>query len=101
MVLSLCLRYWFRRYGEPFWANGQTRCGIFTQPPGDLLRWLFSAEELSTLPRPLWMLAHLPDTLLLPGDTVLWKGEVYTALRYLEFRLGNTLLYRITIIQHS
>ncbi len=98
MILANCLRYWFSRYGEPFVAGGQVRRGIFTQPPSDLLRWQFSPDELNSLPRPIWMVAHLPEVLLLPNDTLTWRGEVYLVLRRLEFVVRNDPLYRIALI---
>jgi hypothetical protein len=59
-MLRECLNHWLRRYGEPFQAGAQGYRGLFFQPPGSLLRWLFSPEALGELPRPLWAVAGVP-----------------------------------------
>ena len=98
MILRECLNHWLRRYGEPFFVGVQSYRGLFFQPPGSLLRWLFSPEALGELPRPLWAVAVAP-TVSLPDATVLtWRGASYRVLSSLEFRFDVTPIYRLMLI---
>lgn len=98
MILHKCLRYWLRRYGEPFRVGTQYYRGLFFQPPAGLLRWLYSPEALGALPRPLWAVAVAP-TVDLPNATALtWRGTTYQVLQSLEFRFDTTPLYRLLLM---
>ena len=98
MILRECLNHWLRRYGEPFFVGVQSYRGLFFQPPGSLLRWLFSPGALGELPRPLWAVAVAP-TVSLPDATVLtWRGASYRVLSSLEFRFDVTPVYRLMLI---
>lgn len=98
MILHECLRYWLRRYGEPFRVGVQFYRGLFFQLPAGLLRWLYSPEALGALPRPLWAVAVAP-TVSLPDATALtWRGTTYQVLQSLEFRFDTTPLYRLLLL---
>lgn len=99
MILRECLNYWLRRYGEPFQVGAQTHWGVFFQPSAGLLRWHFSPEELTELPRPLWAVAVAPSVNLPLNTNLTWRSAVYRALRQIEFRLGNTAVYRVAILE--
>ncbi|MCS6922764.1 MAG: hypothetical protein NZM10_00140 [Fimbriimonadales bacterium] len=98
MILLECLHFWLRRYGEPFEASAQSVRGLFFQPPGGLLRWHFSPEELTELPRPLWTVVVTPSVNLPPNTQLIWRGNTYRVLRTLEFRLDATPIYRLLLI---
>jgi hypothetical protein len=99
VILRECLNYWLRRYGEPFQVGAQGYRGLFFQPPASMLRWLFSPEALSELPRPLWAIAVAP-AVNLPNTTALtWRGASYRVLRSLEFRFDATPVYRLMLIE--
>lgn len=98
MQIGQLVRHWFQRYGEPFQVGGQSFYGLFSPPPPELLEWLFSPTERANLPYPVWMLAHLPDVLLLPDDTFLWRGTAYRVYKALEYRIGTEPIYRLVIV---
>ncbi|MCS7065251.1 MAG: hypothetical protein NZL85_03130 [Fimbriimonadales bacterium] len=99
MVIHHCLRGWLKRYGEPFVIRSQLKRGLFVQPPGGLLRWLYSSTELELLPRPLWLVLFLPDIYPLPDETLEWRGTTYRVLRMVEFRHPPPdPLYRLMLI---
>lgn len=96
-ILRECLNYWLQRYGEPFQVGAQSYRGVFFQPPAGLLRWHFSPDDLSTLPRPLWAIALTAN---LPVNAILtWRGDAYRTLKLTEFRLDAQTIYRIALIQ--
>jgi hypothetical protein len=68
VIVRECLNHWLRRYGEPFYVGLQSYRGLFFQPPGNLLRWLFSPETLNELPRPLWAVAVAPAVSFSDGN---------------------------------
>lgn len=98
MILHECLRYWLRRYGEPFRVGVQFYRGLFFQPPAGLLRWLYSPEALGALPRPLWAVAVAPTVSLPDATTLAWRGTTYQVLQSLEFRFDTTPLYRLLLM---
>jgi len=98
VILHECIAYWLRRYGEPFQSGVQSYRGLFFQPPIGLLRWLFSPEALSELPRPLWAVAVAPGAHLPDGSALVWRGGTYRVLLSLEFRLDTTPIYRLLLI---
>ncbi len=97
MGIARLVRHWFQRYGEPFQVGAQSFYGLFSPPPSELLEWLFSPAERANLPYPVWMLAHLPDVLLLPNDTFLWRDSTYRVFKALEYRIGTEPIYRLVI----
>lgn len=99
MILTLCLRSWLQRYGEPVQIGLRSERGLFFQPPAGLLRWYFSPEERESLPRPLWAVALEPRVPLPEGATLVWRGATYRVLRQSEFRFGTTPLYRLLLIE--
>jgi hypothetical protein len=54
--------------GSRFYVGLQSYRGLFFQPPGNLLRWLFSPETLNELPRPLWAVAVAPALSVFPTE---------------------------------
>jgi hypothetical protein len=99
VILRECLTHWLRRSGEPFYAGMQTHRGLFFQPPENLLRWLFSPETLSELPRPLWAVAVAPSVSLADGTALTWRDATYRVLRSLEFRFDTAPIYRLMLIE--
>ncbi len=98
MVVALCLGYWLRRYGESFRIGVQYYRGLFFQPPTGMLRWLYSAEQLAELPRPLWAVVHEPSLSLPIGTQLVWRAQPYTVINTLEFRHDTTAIYRLSLI---
>lgn len=98
MILHECIAYWLRRYGGavPVGCAGLSR-SVF-QPPMGLLRWLFSPEAATELPRPLWAVAVAPGAHLPDGSALVWRGGTYRVLLSLEFRLDTTPIYRLLLI---
>ena len=99
MIVRECLNHWLRRYGEPFYVGLQSYRGLFFQPPGNLLRWLFSPETLNELPRPLWAVAVAPSVSLADGTALTWRDATYRVLRSLEFRFDTAPIYRLMLIE--
>ncbi|MCS7208766.1 MAG: hypothetical protein NZ874_04260 [Fimbriimonadales bacterium] len=99
MILLECLNHWLRRYGEPFQVGAFAFRGLFFQPPGSWLRWYFSPEQLTELPRPLWAVAVAPTVDLSEDTAVVWRDANYRVLRQLEFRMRETPIYRVILLQ--
>ncbi|MFN7018239.1 MAG: hypothetical protein ACK4RG_03070 [Fimbriimonadales bacterium] len=99
MIARAYLNYWLRRYGESFQAGAQTYRGIFFQPPTGLLRWFFTQGELDALSRPLWAVAVAPSANLPQNATLLWRGGNYRVLRSVEFRLNDSPIYRLLVLE--
>ncbi|OYT69249.1 MAG: hypothetical protein CFK49_11455 [Armatimonadetes bacterium JP3_11] len=99
MIARAFLNYWLRRYGESFQVGAQTHRGVFFQPPGGLLRWLFTQTELDALPRPLWAAAVAHTVNLPQNTTLLWRGATYRVVRTVEFRLNDAPVYRLVLLQ--
>lgn len=99
MMVRAALNYWLRRYGESFQAGGQSYRGIFFQPPSGLLRWLFAHDELESLARPLWAVAVAPSVNPPQKTTLLWRGTSYRVLHSIEFRMNDTAVYRLLLLE--
>ncbi|MFQ3611689.1 MAG: hypothetical protein SNJ72_09390 [Fimbriimonadales bacterium] len=101
MVIALCLRYWLQRYGESLRVGTQYYRGFFFQPPSGLLRWLYTAEQLGALARPLWAMVFEPSVNFAVGSEIIWRAQPYTVLKVLEFRHDSTPIYRMALLEPS
>ncbi len=99
MIVRAYLNSWLRRYGESFQAGGQNYRGLFFRPPTGLLRWLFTQGELDALSRPLWAVAVAPSVQLSQNALLLWRGGNYRVLRTVEFRLNDSPIYRLLVLE--